>query len=604
MRRGQSPLQSIAASPTMVGAVTTLIVIVAVFLAYNANNGLPFVPTYRVSVVVPNGARLVKNNEVRIGGTRVGVVESIDVTKVNPSEVANSSNQGGTAVGTETKASNTAQQTCCDAAELNLKLDKSASPIPEDSIFRVRYRSSFGLKYLEITRGTGKDAPEGYVFDGLDDSGNCRLPTDPQTFASSIPASAKNGCFQKQTEFDAINDTFNTRTRTNARRNLVGFGGAFAGRGASLNQAIAALQPLFLNLKPVSEVLADPDTQLRRFFEAIGRTAQIVAPVAVQNAEFFGNASVAFAAIASDPEALRASISEGAQLLTEGPSLLRRERPFLTEFTELSNRLNPGVRQLRVAIPTLNDAVRVGTRVLPRTPAMNHKLRGTLIALKKLVQQPSTKTSIQRLQETFDTAKPLAQWVAPAQTVCNYWNDWFTFLPEHLTERDQIGFTQRIALVGGTVGPTEGSFVQGPLNGSLPTVGVQANGQTGPSGDPLQGLPPNTFSPHTIPILHGNSYAPTGQPNNVVRKYAGKLGLSGFSPNYHEYPDCQPGQTGYPLGDLRAPGQPKWSPAQVLDNLPGSRGITDAYFTQNGTRIQKNTTIPSHLPKPLPRSSK
>ena len=35
---------SIVANPVLVGAVTTLVVIVAVFLAYNANNGLPFVP--------------------------------------------------------------------------------------------------------------------------------------------------------------------------------------------------------------------------------------------------------------------------------------------------------------------------------------------------------------------------------------------------------------------------------------------------------------------------------------------------------------------------------------------------------------------------------
>ena len=78
-----SPLQALASSPTMVGAITTLIVIVAVFLAYNANNGLPFVPVYRVSVVVPNAARLVPNNEVRIGGTRVGVVESIDAVRLD-----------------------------------------------------------------------------------------------------------------------------------------------------------------------------------------------------------------------------------------------------------------------------------------------------------------------------------------------------------------------------------------------------------------------------------------------------------------------------------------------------------------------------------------
>jgi ABC-type transporter Mla subunit MlaD len=578
----------------MVGAVTTLIVIVAVFLAYNANNGLPFVPTYRVSVVVPNAARMVKNNEVRIGGTRVGVVESIDVTRVDPDQIANSATQTGAPVGAAAQAKNTSNETCCVAAQVNLKLDKSASPLTEDSVFRVRYKSSFGLKYLEITRGTGEAAPEGYVFDGLDDSGTCRLPTDPSTFDTTIPASSKNGCFQKQTEFDAINNTFDTETRENARKNLVGYGDAFAGRGASLNEAFSKLRPLFVNLKPVSEVLADPDTQLRRFFEAMGRTAEIVAPVATEQAEFFGNASVAFAAISSDPQALQATISEGAPLVTEGPSLLRRQRPFLTEFTELSRRLNPGVRDLRISIPTLNDAVTTGTPVLNRTPPINRKLRGVMVSLKDLVQQPATKTSIQRLDETFDTAKPLAQWVAPSQTVCNYWNYFWTLLPEHLTDRDQIGFGQRVAIVGGTVGPTEGNFVQGPLNGYS---GIQANGRTNEEiGDPPQGLPPDIFAPHNIPILHGNSYAPTGQPNNVVRDYAGNLGLSGFSKDYDEYPDCQPGQTGYPLGNFPAPGQPPWSPAQVLANLPGSRGVTNVFFKQDGTRVLKDTRIPSHQP--------
>src|SRR5919106_4287487 len=86
MRRGRSAFQSIAASPTMVGAVTTLIVIVAVFLAYNANSGLPFVPTYRVSVEIPNASRLTNNNEVRIGGHRVGIVESIEAIRPQTGE--------------------------------------------------------------------------------------------------------------------------------------------------------------------------------------------------------------------------------------------------------------------------------------------------------------------------------------------------------------------------------------------------------------------------------------------------------------------------------------------------------------------------------------
>src|SRR4051795_11469422 len=88
MRR-TNPLQTFASSPTMVGAITTLVIVVAVFLAYNANNGLPFVPVYRVSVEVPNAARLVQSNEVRIGGHRIGVIESIDVVHPTGSEAQN-----------------------------------------------------------------------------------------------------------------------------------------------------------------------------------------------------------------------------------------------------------------------------------------------------------------------------------------------------------------------------------------------------------------------------------------------------------------------------------------------------------------------------------
>ena len=68
------PAASIVASPVLVGAVTVLVAIVAVFLAYNANNGLPFVPVYRVSVDIPNGARATNANEIRIGGTPYSVI--------------------------------------------------------------------------------------------------------------------------------------------------------------------------------------------------------------------------------------------------------------------------------------------------------------------------------------------------------------------------------------------------------------------------------------------------------------------------------------------------------------------------------------------------
>ena len=44
-RRGAT---AIASNPVLVGVATTLVIVVAVFLAYNANAGLPWVPTYRL----------------------------------------------------------------------------------------------------------------------------------------------------------------------------------------------------------------------------------------------------------------------------------------------------------------------------------------------------------------------------------------------------------------------------------------------------------------------------------------------------------------------------------------------------------------------------
>ena len=68
---------SLAGSPLLIGAVTTLIVVVAVFLSYNANNGLPFVPTYNIKVALPEASGLQPSNQVRIAGTRVGLVSSL-----------------------------------------------------------------------------------------------------------------------------------------------------------------------------------------------------------------------------------------------------------------------------------------------------------------------------------------------------------------------------------------------------------------------------------------------------------------------------------------------------------------------------------------------
>jgi len=552
----------------MVGAITTLIVVVAVFLAYNANNGLPFVPTYQVSVEIPNASRLVRNNEVRIGGSRVGVVQAISPV-VKESE--GSAGEGGED-GDESQV----------VARLDLTLDKAVAPLPEDSVFQVRYRSSFGLKYLDITRGDGPDAEEGFLFVGTDDNDD---PNDDDELILSLDEvnanqGAENGTFVEQTEFDDIGNTFDQETRNAGRANLVGYGNAFAGRGASLNLAIEALNPLLSNLKPVVDTLLAQGTRFDRLFPELGDAARIVAPVAEEQGEMFTNLAITFEALSADTEALKETISEGPETLETGIRVLPGQANFLNEFADLSIALRPGVGELRAALPDLNTAIEIGTPVLNRSPEATEELEGVFASLEDLVEQPETKSSLVRLERTFDVAKPLAEYVTPAQTVCNYWNYWFTLLPEHLTERDSVGYTQRVSLIatppgeltidaGGTPVTIPGEVETGISSGGY--SGLQANGKQGTFPNPASA---GEFDPHEFPILHGNPSSPTGQNGS----------------------DCQPGQQGYVLGDLRVPGQAKSNPAVALPDLPGDRGATTAYWLQDGTRILKDTRVESRQP--------
>src|SRR5919109_1323155 len=129
MRR---PRGNIAASPVLIGATTILVALVAVFIAYNANSGLPFVPTYDLKAELPSGGKLVKGNEVRVGGFRVGVIKEIKpkVQMVNGERRA--------------------------IALADLKLDKSIEPLARDTKLRVRPRSALGLKYIELQPGKSK----------------------------------------------------------------------------------------------------------------------------------------------------------------------------------------------------------------------------------------------------------------------------------------------------------------------------------------------------------------------------------------------------------------------------------------------------------------
>ena len=369
-RRGTA---SLGASPVLIGAATVLVALVAVFIAYNANAGLPFVPTYDLNAELPSGGKLVKGNEVRVGGFRVGVVKDIKpkLTTVN------------------------GERRSVAVAELNL--DKKIEPLSRDTQFRVRPRSALGLKYIELQPGTSK-----------------------ATWQSGDTVPVKQS--SEPLEFEDLFSTFDRETRPNIQRATDGFGNAFAGRGQAINRSIQALNPFFKALTPVMRNLSDPDTELDQFFLQMGRASAQVAPVAQTQALLFTDMADTFAAISANPRALQDTIEKGAPTMDVSIDSFRVQQPFMVDFTDLSARLRPAAEQLPRSLPAINSAFEVGTPVLPRTVELNENLEKAFNEANDLFENPNTLLALKDLTTAVTVTRPALEYIAPYQTVCSYFN--------------------------------------------------------------------------------------------------------------------------------------------------------------------------------------
>jgi virulence factor Mce-like protein len=425
---------SLTGSPVLIGAVTTLVTIVAVFLAYNANNGLPFVPTYDVKAQLPNAANLVKGNEVRIGGQRVGAVSDIEPVH-NPNGV--------------------------DTAVITMKLEKKVEPLPEDTTILVRPRSALGLKYVEITPGR---ASVGYKA------------------GSTIPLSQAQ---PRPVEVDEVLNMFNQPTRQGQQRSIQGFGDALSGRGQDLNEAILALRPLFTDLQPVAANLGARRTQLRRFFPALNRAAGLTAPVANTQADLFGNLDTTFTALASVARPfIQETISKGPPTLDTVTAQLPQQRPFIVNLTGFMRELRPGVAVLPKTAPVLADALTAGAKFLPETPPMNKQLEGTFRALQRFATDPLVPKGVHQLTHTFHSLNPTLAFLTPVQVQCNYVTLFLRNVASLLSVGDANGTWQRFIIVATPDGPnSETGPSSAPANGPTTENHLHANNY------------PNTASP-------------------------------------------------------------------------------------------------------------
>ena len=455
-----------ASTPVLIGAVTVLVAIIAVFLAYNANNGLPFVPRYTLHVQFSNASELTHGADVHLGGALVGSVS--DVTA------------GRDAAG-------------LPIADVTLALNKSVEPLPVSSRFVVRLKGAIGLKYVQVIEGhSSKSWPDG----------------------ATVPASQTSSTV----DLDQLYNMYNRPTRLGVIASTRGFAYGLAGRGADLNSAIHAFGPLVRDLGPVMRNLSSRKTDLAGFFHGLESFSSAVAPVAQQQADLYGNLNTTFTALAS------VAIPYLQQWISETPPTLQTVidqsphlRPFLTDTAALFKELEPGFATLHLSAPVLTQAEIAGIHNLPGTTVLNHQL--TLLAqhLQHFGQNPTVTKGLDRLILLAERLRPPLQYLTPVQSSCNYVSLFLRNTASLLSDSVATGTTLEFTLVA--IDDTLGAE-------SVPSQRPYLTPNTGttrPIG-PLHVDPyPNTDSPGQVPECSAGNEPYSGK-QAVIGNPAGNVG--------------------------------------------------------------------------------
>jgi phospholipid/cholesterol/gamma-HCH transport system substrate-binding protein len=463
LRTATSPLTS----PLVVGTLTILVVGIAVYLSYIAENGLPFVPVYNVNVQVANANELAKNADVRVGGVLVG-----QILKITPEA-----------------ASRTWPH---PYAQLELALDRRLEPLASDTHYRIRLASILGGEYLELfpgsrdRRGSGQSAV-GTVPDG----GTLTLNSRPQ-LNHELPF----------VDLDTAFGTFGPSGQAALRSSLRDYGDVVAGRGAQVNDIIFSTARLLAPLDGVLRVLADPRSHLAEFVSGAAQTSQAVAAVAPVLTSLLASGSTTFDALE------RSSLGQAIDQLPSTESVasteLTRSLPTLSEAAQVVSQLRPSAALLPAAARQFDAVIRAGTPVFGPIPILASRLETALGTVQTLARDPASIKTFQALgstdlatlgASTFVGLGAILRAIAPAQLDCNVAGLWVHNFASAISEGDSTGGWLRTMPLTDSNQSTETGTPASDLHINPYPIEDQTQcqaGNEGYSGQQLIGHPPRT----------------------------------------------------------------------------------------------------------------
>lgn len=355
----------------IVGVAAIAILAVAVYISYTANLGIPGQRFYQVWVNVPDANRLVKSNEVRIAGYRVGFVAKVE--------------------GVPQPANSTTSRPYARAL---LKLQSDQPKLPVDTVSSVRPASVLGATYLSLEPGRSRQT--------IKDGGTLALSQGKSTV-----------------QLTDLLDLFDPRTAKALQGSVTSLGDGLAGRGTDLGTTVTTAARLAPVLQSAMASLADPSARLGPFFRSVDQAVSAVNARRDDFAAGFTNGERTFAALDRSRDALGRTIDVlpgAAQTTTRS---LARLRPALDNLADISAELRPGARVLPGGLRTLNDLLAQAIPTFKTFRTTAPRLQTTAGALRTFAEDPGTTGAIRKLGTLFEVGAPFFKGVGEAQINCN-----------------------------------------------------------------------------------------------------------------------------------------------------------------------------------------
>jgi virulence factor Mce-like protein len=380
-------------NPLLIGALVILWTGIAVFISSTAQNGLPFVPTYEVVAELPDADNLAVGDDVRVGGARIGQVRTITADK--PAGVA-------------------------PYARVTLALSTSAK-VPVDSTVEVLPASILGAQYLALTPGRS----------------HARVPD-----GGTLPLSQARSAVQ----LSDVLDVFGQPTASNIQNSVIALGNALAGRGAALNDTIAAAAQLLPPLDRVLTVLDEHRADLAGFIRGAAATTGALAPVAGTLVSLIRNGSQTLQAIDAAGGSLGQALDELPATESVSTRALDELRPVLSDAAMLTRGLQPAAPKLATVTGELAAAFETATTVLRRAPGPLAGLSSTLSRLG--VAAGPFREALKVLTPAVTSLTSILDLFEPAQVYCNVGGLFVRNVDSAFSDGDSTGSWYRIVLIG------------------------------------------------------------------------------------------------------------------------------------------------------------